>query len=208
MYSFSIDTTGHALSSVYNHLRLLLPTITLDFPAFTFSPLSRTLDPHSATRLPSYTIVASISTDPGCEPTFTSKLSLSPASVLTTAFFDIVVNQINHPPCTKTTSCLHHLTTTPVGAAAFPIFNPLLAATTSSSKMRQQGPSPQDNPHHHPRHFQHLRVSPYILHTVISIRHNVTDIIFSYIQHTLMTFLPSLTICRAILKQFFLSDSL
>ena len=66
--------------------------------------------------------------------------------------------------------------TTPVGPVAFPIFNPLIAAATSFSKMRQHGPSPQDNPLHHPSHSQHLEASPYILHT-ISIRHNIRDTI-------------------------------
>ena len=40
----------------------LLPTITLDFPAFTFNPLSRRLALHSATRLPSCSIVGAIIT--------------------------------------------------------------------------------------------------------------------------------------------------
>ena len=40
----------------------LLPTITLDFPVFTVSPLSRMLAPHSATRLPSCSIIEAIST--------------------------------------------------------------------------------------------------------------------------------------------------
>ena len=93
----------------------LLPTITLDFPAFTFNPLPSRLALQSATRLPSCSIVGAIitrssaysnsegrpllaslettsmtaannsglSTDPWCKPTFTSKLSLSPAFVLT-----------------------------------------------------------------------------------------------------------------------------
>ena len=38
----------------------LLPTITLDFPVFTFNPLSRRLALHSATRLPSCSIVGAI----------------------------------------------------------------------------------------------------------------------------------------------------
>ena len=40
----------------------LLPTITLDLPEFTFSPLSRMLTLHSATRLPGGSIVGAIKT--------------------------------------------------------------------------------------------------------------------------------------------------
>ena len=40
----------------------LLPTIILDFTAFTYNPLSRRLALHSATRLPSCSIVGSLST--------------------------------------------------------------------------------------------------------------------------------------------------
>ena len=40
----------------------LLPTITLDFPAFIFSPLSRRISLHSVTRRPNCSIVGDIST--------------------------------------------------------------------------------------------------------------------------------------------------
>ena len=115
LYSFPTDTTG-PLSRVYNHLPTTAANHHLDFPAFTFNPLSSRLALQSATRLPSCSIVGAIitrssaysnsegrpllaslettsmtavnnsglSTDPWCKPTFTSKLSLSPASVLTT----------------------------------------------------------------------------------------------------------------------------
>ena len=56
-----------------------------------------------------------------------------------TVLFGNVVNQISHPFSTKPTRCLYHLTT-PVGPAAFPICNHLIANTTSFSEMRQQGP--------------------------------------------------------------------
>ena len=48
LYSFPTDTTG-PLSRVYNHL----PTITLDFPAFTFNLLPSRPALQSVTRLPS-----------------------------------------------------------------------------------------------------------------------------------------------------------
>ena len=115
---------------------LLLPTITLNFHAFTFSPLSRRLALHSATRLPSNTIVDAINTNlSACSNSEDRPLvvSLETTSMTTancsglllvvhrhqgthspiiynTAFFDNVVNQISHPPCTKTTEFLHHLT--------------------------------------------------------------------------------------------------
>ena len=98
--------------------------------------------------------------------------------------------------------------TTPVGPAAFPIFNPLIAAATSSSKISQQGPSPQDDPNHHPSHFQHLGASPYTTSIYPSFRKHQTQRFRFFIQHTLITSLPSLAICLAILEPFFLPNSL
>ena len=61
LYSFPTDTTGPP-SRVNNHLPPLLPTITLDFPVFTFNPLPSRLALQSATRLPSCSIVGAIIT--------------------------------------------------------------------------------------------------------------------------------------------------
>ena len=57
LYTFPTDTTW-PLSRINNHL----PTITLDFPAFTFNPLPSRLALQSATHLPSCSIVGAIIT--------------------------------------------------------------------------------------------------------------------------------------------------
>ena len=51
--------------------------------------------------------------------------------------------------------------TTPVGPAAFPIFNHLIADATSSPEMRQWGPLTSGQSISHPSHSPHLEAFPY-----------------------------------------------
>ena len=94
-----------------------------------------------------------------------------------TAFFDNVVNQISHPPCTKTTRCLLHLTHYTSRTSCFSNFKPLIAVATSS-EMRQQDPITSGQSTSPSQSFSTFR----------------SISICFFIQHTLMTCLPSLII--------------